>query len=96
MKKRRVIINTDITVIIIPIRNVRFVWRVFSIATEITKKDLDSWLDDDDDDDDDDDEEEEKKEEKTVVKKPSTKLVYHFILINRTANRDDFFAEFGL
>ena len=95
MKKRRVIINTDITVIIIPIRNVRFVWRVFSIATEITKKDLDSWLDDDDDDDDD-DEEEEKKEEKTVVKKPSTKLVYYFILINRTANRDDFFAEFGL
>ena len=94
MKKRRVIINTDITVIIIPIRNVRFVWRVFSIATEITKKDLDSWLDDDDDDDD--DEEEEKKEEKTVVKKPSTKLVYYFILINRTANRDDFFAEFGL
>ena len=95
MKKRRVIINTDITVIIIPIRNVRFVWRVFSIATEITKKDLDSWLDDDDDEDDD-DEEEEKKEEKTVVKKPSTKLVYYFILINRTANRDDFFAEFGL
>ena len=56
---------------------------------------MDSWLDEDDDDDEE-EEEEEKKEEKTVIKKPSTKQIYLFILINRTANRDDFFAEFGL